>query len=54
MIAALERLRQNTERVDTSHPSLATMKIAGGRGLGLLFSSQPPLDERIAALQNAR
>jgi heat shock protein HtpX len=54
MIAALERLRQNTQMVDASQPSLATMKIAGARGMSALFMTHPPLEERIAALQNAR
>jgi heat shock protein HtpX len=54
MIAALQRLQQNTQMVDTSNPSLATMKIAGGRGVLALLSTHPPLEARIAALQNAR
>jgi heat shock protein HtpX len=54
MIAALERLRQKTDMVDTSAPSLATMKIAGARSAMMLFSTHPPLEARIAALQNAR
>jgi len=32
-------------------PSLQAMGIAGG--LGKMFSSHPPLEERIAALQSA-
>jgi heat shock protein HtpX len=54
MVAALQRLQQNTEVVDNRAPSLATMKISGGRNLALLFSTHPPLEARIAALQNAR
>lgn len=54
MIAALQRLQRNTEMVDTSAPSLATMKIAGARGMMVLLSTHPPLEARIAALQNAR
>ena len=54
MIAALQRLQQNTQMVDTSHPSLATMKIAGSRGMLALLSTHPPLEARIAALQSAR
>jgi heat shock protein HtpX len=49
MIAALERLRANKGLVDESQPQLAAMKISGGKGL--LFSSHPPLEDRIAALQ---
>ena len=53
MIAALQRLAQNQALVDTRQPQLATMKINGGKGKGLmsLISTHPPLEERIAALQ---
>jgi heat shock protein HtpX len=51
MIAALQRLQQNTQMVDTSNPSLATMKIAGARGMMALLSTHPPLEDRIAALK---
>lgn len=54
MIAALQRLQQSTQMVDTSQPALATMKIAGARNMKMLFSTHPPLEARIAALQNAR
>ena len=51
MIAALERLRQTYELVDTRQESLATMKISGHAGIMRLLSSHPPLEERIAALR---
>ena len=51
MIAALQRLQMNQQLVDTSHPSLATMKISGAKGWMALASTHPPLEERIAALQ---
>jgi heat shock protein HtpX len=54
MIAALRRLQSNHELVDTSHAALATMKINGGRSWATLFSTHPPLEERIAALENFR
>ncbi|MCC7181591.1 MAG: protease HtpX [Acidobacteria bacterium] len=54
MIAALQRLQQNTGMIDTAHPSLATMKISGRGGMMALLSTHPPLEARIAALQNAR
>ncbi len=54
MIAALQRLQQNTQMVDTSHPALATMKISGGKSWMALLSTHPPLEDRIAALQQAR
>ncbi|MFA6316318.1 MAG: protease HtpX [Elusimicrobiota bacterium] len=53
MIHALESLRDHKNKVDHEHESLATLKIHGGsRGLiALLYSSHPPLEERIAALE---
>ncbi len=52
MIAALQRLMQNKGMVDDSQPQLATMKINGGKGFMSLISTHPPLEDRIAALQN--
>jgi heat shock protein HtpX len=49
MIGALKRLQATVERVDTSQPALASFKIAGKRGS--LFSTHPPLEDRIAALE---
>ncbi len=55
MIAALERLRRNTELVDTRQEALATLKIAGGPSRFMrLMASHPPLEERIARLQQYR
>ena len=54
MIGALRRLQANHELVDTQHQALATMKINGGRSWVTLFSTHPPLEERIAALENFR
>ena len=51
MIAALQRLAGNRELVDTSHEALATLKINGTRGWMVFFSTHPPLEARIAALQ---
>lgn len=52
MRAALQRLRNYSERVETAHPSLAAFKINGGRGgLMALFSTHPPLEERIRRLE---
>jgi len=50
MIAALERLASNQRRYDEA-PALATLKISGG--VGVLFSTHPPLEKRIAALKQA-
>jgi heat shock protein HtpX len=54
MIGALRRLASTHELVDTQQQALATMKISGGRGWARLFSTHPPLEARIAALQNYR
>jgi heat shock protein HtpX len=53
MIGALRRLATNQE-VETQHQALATMKINGGRSWAALFSTHPPLEDRIAALENYR
>jgi heat shock protein HtpX len=54
MIGALQRLMANRELVDTSHQALATMKINGARGWMVFFSTHPPLEQRIAALQRVQ
>ena len=54
MVGALRRLAANRELVDPSHQALATMKINGVRGWAAMFSTHPPLEDRIAALQNQR
>jgi heat shock protein HtpX len=54
MVGALRRLMENREKVDPSHQALATMKINGTRGWMLFFSTHPPLEQRIAALEQAR
>ena len=51
MIAALRRLAANHELVETQHQALATLKINGTRGWMVFFSTHPPLEERIAALE---
>ena len=53
MLAALRRLQANHELVDPSHQALATLKINGARNWMMLFSTHPPLDVRIAALERA-
>jgi heat shock protein HtpX len=53
MIAALERLKMNHEQ--TALPAqMSAFGISGGGAFMKLFMSHPPLDERIAALRNAR
>lgn len=54
MVGALKRLMQNKALVDTAHPQLATLKIAGARGFMALLSTHPPLEERVAALERGR
>ncbi len=54
MLSALQRLKQNHELVDNSQAALATLKINGAKSWMMLFSTHPPLDERIAALQTLR
>jgi heat shock protein HtpX len=51
MLAALRRLGANRELIDPRHEALATMKISG-KWTGL-FSTHPPLEARIAALERA-
>ena len=50
--AALQRLQQ-------AHPEplpdkMSAFGIAGGKGIGRLFMTHPPLEERIQALRNAQ
>ena len=51
MIGALRRLAANRDLVDTQHEALATLKINGARSWMVFFSTHPPLEERIAALE---
>ncbi|NUM89262.1 MAG: M48 family metalloprotease, partial [Bdellovibrionales bacterium] len=55
MIRALQALQRTTQLVDSSHSSLATLKISGRPGGFLaLFASHPPLEERIQRLAAGR
>ncbi len=52
MVRALERLRANFEAVPERQNALQTLQISSRpKGLAALFSSHPPLDERIQHLQ---
>ena len=53
MLAALKRLAGTQQLIDPGHEALATMKISGlPKGVSL-FSTHPPLEVRIAALEQA-
>jgi heat shock protein HtpX len=54
MLAALRRLAANRELVDPQQQALATLKINGTRGWMVFFSTHPPLEARIAALEQAQ
>lgn len=57
MISALQRLQRETEMPDEMPDSLQAFGINKGRRSDLiskLFASHPPLEDRIAALQNPR
>jgi heat shock protein HtpX len=51
MLGALRRLGANRELVDTQHEALATLKINGGKSWMVFFSTHPPIEARIAALE---
>jgi heat shock protein HtpX len=51
MLGALKRLAANRELVDTHHQALATLKINGTKGWMVFFSTHPPIEARIAALE---
>jgi heat shock protein HtpX len=52
MIQALEALRRAYDLNDPSaQPAIQAMKISGGKSFLQLFSSHPPLEERIARLR---
>ena len=51
MLSALRRLAANRELVETQHQALATLKINGTKGWMVFFSTHPPIEARIAALE---
>ncbi len=54
MIAALRRLQGSTQLIETEHKALSTLKISSKpSGFVALFSTHPPLEERIRTLERA-
>jgi heat shock protein HtpX len=51
MVSALRALLTNRQAVDSRAPALQTLKISNTSRMGLLFSTHPPLELRIAALE---
>ncbi|HSH25409.1 MAG TPA: protease HtpX [Massilibacterium sp.] len=51
MVHALRSLQQTVELVDTSDKQVAAFKISGGKNILRLFSTHPPLEDRIARLE---
>ena len=51
MVAALKKLRNGINVTDDRAPSLAAFKISQHSGWLAMFSTHPPLDERIARLE---
>jgi heat shock protein HtpX len=54
MLGALQRLASNQGLIDPRHERLATMKISGRQGFAALFSTHPPLEQRIEVLRQAQ
>ena len=54
MIAALERLKNNTDSLEKHETAIEVMSINAKTSFAELFSSHPPLDKRIQALRSSR
>jgi len=51
MIGALQALQRSVEMVEQAPPAIAAFRISNPGGFGRLFASHPPLDVRIARLE---
>ena len=51
MLAALRQLVRTRERIDGSQPALTCFKTSGGAGWFYALATHPPLEKRIAALE---
>tara|TARA_R110002072_G_scaffold64203_7_gene159857 strand:+ start:20546 stop:21421 length:876 start_codon:yes stop_codon:yes gene_type:complete len=51
MIAALEALKRNTDKMLNENKEMEVMQISSKKAMIELFASHPPLDKRIAALR---
>lgn len=54
MIDALKALQRSMNRIEPARGSFANLKIAAPQGFARIFMSHPPLDERIARLEQLR
>jgi heat shock protein HtpX len=54
MIAGLQALKRQMGMVDDSHQSLSTLKISNKSGFSIIWSTHPPLDDRIKKLSGGR
>ena len=53
MIGGLKKLQEHQGKIDTNQPEMASMKISG-KDVVSLFSTHPPLKERIKRLENLK
>jgi len=51
MIGALQALQRTVEGVEHAPPAIAAFRISNPGGFGRMFASHPPLEERIARLE---
>ena len=54
MVSALRSLSAYVKQIESGRSSVSSLKISGKKGVSALFSSHPPLQERIQRLQARR